>query len=150
MRLLALGLLLSLPLLFAQPAHGAPEPPSSVPDPTPSIERAIRALDRGKPSLLSPLLPRGSKVHLSLSSIGPARGLHGGGQVVVLLDRFFFRCSPDGYTLTGRDGGVGGAPVNLHGTLRCRSKEGPVTAEIHLTLELSNGAWRLSEVWETG
>lgn len=107
------------------------------------------ALQSGDASRLKQLLPSDSKVYLSIRTIGPARGLHARGQVLVLLQQLFDRCGRNGLGSWNTDGGAGGVPVNAHATLKCNGGSGPDEVRLHLTVERSGDSWRLSEVWES-
>ena len=143
------GLLISLCFALSGPVPGA-KGVGSAPPPEEARRLVVEAFESGRPSLLAPLLPANAKVHLSLRTIGPARGLYGGGQLVVLLQQFFSRCQPEEFRASPAERESPTAPVNLHGLIVCRSPEGKIAVKLNLVLEPFGENWRLSEVWETG
>jgi hypothetical protein len=129
-------------LLTANAALAAPRNADS------TRRTVVEALSMGRPVLLKPLLPTDAKVNLALRTIAPARGLHDGGQFLVLLTRFFERCSALGFKLTPGESGVDGA-VRLGGILATGCPGGRTELGLQIVLERSGDGWRLSEVWET-
>ena len=144
------GLLISLCFALSGPPVLGAKGAGSAPPPEEARRLVVEAFESGRPSLLAPLLPANAKVHLSLRTIGPARGLYGGGQLVVLLQQFFSRCQPEEFRASPAERESPTAPVNLHGLIVCRSPEGEIAVKLNLVLEPSGENWRLSEVWETG
>jgi hypothetical protein len=113
-------------------------------------DSVVQALSEGRAGRLGPLLPPGFKVHLSLRTIGPARGLYEGGQLIVLLDRWLaarskhhFRAAPPGSEAPE-------GPQIIQGTLTCQGPGGTVRIDLHFVLERAGDSWRLSEMWEAG
>lgn len=132
----------------AAPAAPAPASEDTTPAGAEGARRLVLdAFRSGRPSLLVPLLPPRAKVNLSLREIAPARGLHDGGQVQVLLERFFERCPPLGFRLDAE--GLEGGAVRIEGTLSARCAAGTKVVGLQVVLEPVGGGWRLGEVWET-
>jgi len=114
-------------------------------------DSVVQALSsEGRAGRLAPLLPPGFKVHLSLRTIGPARGLYEGGQLIVLLDRWLAACGKHHFRAAPPGSEAPAGPQIIRGTLICEGSGGTVRIDLHFVLERAGDSWRLSEMWEAG